>query len=195
MAIITTPNATQIAEIRSLVGLNLSTDDIGDTTVAGSAYFGGAFNFVFEAVVEGLTSRPADATALSALFQEAVRTTQENQFNRAVMYRTAGLLVSPARILSSEGAGGVSQSFLLQEKSDQQDYLFGIADDEIRRLRGALPNDIFVPKPSVVGMLSTATFFGTQATELAVGAQAPTPGGGTSLPPGWEPWPNTGPNR
>ena len=154
--------SSEVAEIRQLIGSQITTDDLPDTFITSSAILGVASNYVFEHVREGLNidmlppdereiaERFHDETDddIAAFINQVLKPPQNEEIRRAVMYRCAGCAVVSIQQSTEEDIISVRRA-LGNVASDaaswmaKRDHFWRLADLEIESLRRAFPNDAF----------------------------------------------------
>ena len=161
--------ADELAQVRLQAGKQFSTDDLSDAEIASMTINGSAVDYVLEKVTQGITqtildakvadgtltqaesdafgkARDGTATDVANFINLALRPPQTLQFRRSIVFRSAGLAIPLLRKVLSESSSQVETRLQDEKWQDRQANLFTRADEEIRRLRDAFPDDLFTER-------------------------------------------------
>ena len=152
----------EIIEVRQLVSVGATPTAIPDVTITSEVYLGAASDYVYERVLErtdltgeafeSLTqdekdavTRARDETAedITNFINVVLKPPQRLQFRRAVMFRTAGLIVEGFPQRRHQRLVDFVESFTQRDWVQHRIFLFAECDREIQRIGKSFAGDIF----------------------------------------------------
>ena len=150
----------EIVEARSLLGNQITTDDLTDAQILSGVISGEASDYVFEKVRESLNVDALGATEkaialrirddadddIAAFVNSVLKEPQARLFRRAIVYRSAGNATAIMSRPVSENSGEITLSVDTPKWQDLQTHLYKIAEEQIEQINKIFPNDAFVQK-------------------------------------------------
>lgn len=152
----------EIKEVRALVGITISDQELPDETITMEVFLGAASDYVYETILNridtssqayaqldqderDLITRTRDEAAedIANFVNVVLKPPQRLQFRRAIMTRTAGVLSESFSHHVREDVIGISTSFDRKDFEKHRDFLFDQCEKEIHRIGTAFVNDIF----------------------------------------------------
>ena len=144
----------EIVEVRSLLGNEITTDNLTDAQITSGVISGEASDYVFEKVRESLNIDALGATEkaialrirddadddIAAFVNTVLKEPQARFFRRAIVYRSAGnaTAIYIRRYLTT--LDDFTQRVDMPKWTDLQTHLYKIADEQIARINKIFPS-------------------------------------------------------
>ncbi len=161
----------EVAEVRFHTGSGgRDPNKLTDDAIKSDSVLGSACDYVYEQVLNGIdldalttaerdiVDRDADDVEddITAFINTVLKPPQRKQFRRAIVYRSAGILVQSLDDVEYVGAVGITDRLAKKDWRHVQTGLYGLSEDEIRRLRNAFHDDAFPSKniPAPINIIS-----------------------------------------